>query len=101
MANYLSVYWSTKVTTEEEYIAERTLIFEQIGQFGFISGNVKDKMSQVNSPSDASEDLEYYLDTMLSIGSETFLQRYGASSMVMKKYNILANYITGELGVEF
>lgn len=101
MKSYISAYWSTNVSNEEEYIAERTCIFEQIGQFGFISGNVKDKMSQVNSPSDATEDLEYYLDTMLTIGSETFLQRYGASSMVMKKYNILANYITGELGVEF
>lgn len=101
MKKYIATYWSTNVNNEEEFIAERTLIFQQIGQYGFISGNTKDKISQTTSPSNASEDLEYYLDTMLEIGSATFLERYGASPLVLKKYNILADYIKGELGVEF
>lgn len=98
---YTSYYWQTYVSTEEEFKAERELIFEQIGQFGFICGDIKKKMSHLNSPAKISDDLEYYVDMMLNLGSEIFLERYGKSPLVLKKYTILTDYINNELGVDF
>ena len=90
---------STNVSSEEEFNAERSVVFSQIGQFGFISGD--SYLDHLMSPKNVNEDLTCYLDTMLSIGSKLFLERYGKSTLVLKKYNMLANYINHELGIDF
>ena len=51
------------------------------------------------SPANISQDLNYYVTQMLQLGETEFMARYGASTMVKKKYQILADYITGELGI--
>ena len=40
-------------------------------------------------------DIEAYCD-----GKEEFVNRYGGSELVMEKYEILVDYIEGELGVK-
>lgn len=81
----------------------RIWIIEQIGQFGFICGKQpsSDKgRDGFNSPDNVEEDLGFYLDMMLSLGSEEFLNRYGNSPLVLKKYNLLNDFISDKLGIE-
>lgn len=97
------VYWAynTGVSTVEEFEAERALIFEQIGQFGFISGNDKESVGHLLSPKDVNEDLSYYVDCIVALGSEGFVNRYGSSPMVQQKYEIVADYIRNTLLIDF
>lgn len=94
--------WQTHVETAEEFEAERANIFQQIGAFGFICGQLADRkqLEHLRSPQKITEDMEYYLDVMFELGEETFMERYGASPLVVKKYTILANYINNVLEVE-
>ena len=96
---YITYSWKTNITTVEEFEAERSLIISQIGKYGFICGDTdyNGQLDHVNSPASISQDLTFYVNTMLSIGRTEFLNRYGASTMVKKKFDILANYIEGEL----
>ncbi len=100
---YIWYYWDTHVQTEEEFETERATIFQQIGTFGFICGQLADRgmLEHLRSPQKITEDMEYYLDVMLEIGSEKFIERYGSSPLVLKKYTILANYINNVLCIEF
>lgn len=99
MEEYFLYSYQSNVSTPEEFIAERTIVFDQIGQYGFICGDKN--TDHVNSPKNVEEDLEYYLDTLLEIGKNTFIERYGNSSLVLKKFNLLADYINNELKLEF
>lgn len=98
---YITQSWSTNVSTRAEFYAERDLIFREIGRFGFICGNIESMKGHLYSPRNISEDMEFYLDNMLELGSEAFEERYCSSSLVIDKYNILADYINNVLGVEF
>ena len=82
----------------EEVEDARAAIMADIGNYGFISGfrSTPTKLS----PKDVEEDLEYFIDTILEIGENEFRTRYGASSLVMEKYNIIADFITTDLGVQ-
>lgn len=91
----------TNVTTTEEFEAERALIFREIGRYGFICGSrsYTDMMAHLYSPDNINEDLEYYVQQMLLLGRSGFMERYGESALVKRKFNILAEYIEGDLGV--
>lgn len=93
--------WGSGISTIEEFEAERTLIFQQIGQFGFICGYYEKSLSHSTSPHNVQEDLEYYLDQMMSLGSTRFEERYCTPPMVQEKYEILRDYINETLDVEF
>ncbi len=82
----------------EEFEDMRAEMLADIGRFGFISGWATS--SKVYSPNTVDEDLGYFIDTMLEIGKEEFVNRYGGSELVMEKYEILVDYIEGELGVK-
>ena len=98
---YIAYSYYTYVSTVEEFEAERASIFQQIGRYGFICGSTSynDQLAHLQSPDNVSQDLTYYVNTMLEIGETEFMERYGASSMVKKKYDILADYIENELGI--
>lgn len=97
---YINAY-NPVVTTLEEFEAERTLIFQQIGQFGFICGYYEKSLSHSTSPHNVQEDLKYYLDQMMALGSARFEERYCTPPLVQEKYEILRDYINETLGVEF
>lgn len=83
--------------TEEQFDTIRYEMFKDIGQFGFIVG---DRYSGAFKSPDADYDLECYVNTMLDLSYDEFMDRYGMSPLVVEKYNILYNYISGELGVD-
>lgn len=66
-------------------------------EFGFICGDAS--YSHFRSP-DEENDLETFVKTILDLGSEGFTARYGQFPLVMQKYNILMNYITGTLELD-
>lgn len=89
---------NTSHWTYEEFEAIRAEMVSEMGQFGFICGN---KYAGANSsPSDVDEDLESYINIILEIGKEEFINRYGGSALVMEKYQLLVDFIEGDLGVE-
>lgn len=83
--------------TMEEFETVRDELFKDIGQFGFICGA---KYISTSESPDADYDLEYYVNTMLDLSYDEFMDRYGMSPLVVEKYNILYDYISGELGVD-
>lgn len=89
------------VSNEEEFYEVRARVYQQIGRFGFICGGESDGFGdQLYSPKSLDVDIDYYLDKILELGGEEFLNRYGASSLVAQKYTILSDYIENVLGVE-
>ncbi len=99
--SYITQSWVTNVSTRAEFYAERDLIFREIGNLGFICGNIAETKGHLYSPKNVSEDMEFYLDNMLGLGREAFEARYCSSSLVIEKYTILADYINDVLGVQF
>ena len=53
----------------------------------------------MNTPS-KDDDIQFFVTKMLDLGAAKFKERYGKSTLVMKKYDILAKYITETLQVE-
>lgn len=98
---YINDPYGSCVSTKEEFEAERALIFQQIGQFGFICGYYEKSLSHTTSPHNVQEDLKYYLDQMMALGSARFEERYCTPPLVQEKYEILRDYINETLGVEF
>lgn len=86
------------IPTREDYEVVRSEMLLDIGQFGFISGDATS--SRTKSPDSVNDDLNFYLSTLLEIGSAEFEARYGASPLVYEKYQILIDYIENELGVD-
>ena len=84
-------------STIEEYEEVRAEMLADIGRFGFISGDTRS--SKLKSPEDVTADLNFYIDTLLEIGKDEFVNRYGGSELVMEKYNMLVDYIENDLGV--
>lgn len=101
-ARYILYSNYTNVFTPEEFEAERSLIFREIGRYGFISGSssYQNQLAHLYSPDNIAQDLEYFVQQMLLLGRAGFMQRYGESPLVKRKFSILAEYIEGELGVE-
>lgn len=83
--------------TFEEFTVIRDELYKDIGQFGFICG---DKYVNTSKSPDADYDLEYYVNKMLELSYDEFMKRYGMSPLVVEKYNILYDFIAGELGVD-
>lgn len=83
--------------TAEEYEIVRDELYKDIGQFGFICGA---KYVSTSGSPDADYDLEYYVNKILELGHEEFMDRYGMSPLVVEKYNILYDFIAGDLGVD-
>lgn len=98
---YVTYAMYTNVTSVEEFEVERALIFREIGRYGFICGSrsYTDMMAHLYSPDTINEDLEYFVGQMLLLGRNEFMLRYGDSPMVKRKFDILAEYIEGDLGV--
>lgn len=99
---YVTYAFKTHVESVEEFEAERARIFREIGRYGFICGSrsYTDMLAHLYSPDGIDEDLEYFVGQMLQLGRERFMQRYGESALVKRKFNILAEYIEGELEVQ-
>ena len=100
--HYVAYAFQTFVNSVEEFEAERARIFREIGRFGFISGSASysNQLAHLYSPDSINEDLEYFVQQMLLLGRDGFMERYGESALVKRKFNILAEYIEGDLGVQ-
>ena len=100
--HYVVYAFQTFVNTVEEFEAERARIFREIGRYGFICGSrsYSNQLAHLYSPDSINEDLEYFVEQMLLLGRTTFMERYGESALVKRKFDILAEYIEGDLGVE-
>lgn len=92
---YVKLY---NLATQEEAEADRMLYLQDIGRYGFIRASSTGK--GMYSPQTADEDLRYFIQAIVALGSEGFAERYGSSPLVMKKFNILYDYITNDLKVE-
>lgn len=92
---YVKLY---DLATQEEAEADRERWLQDIGRYGFIRGS--NTANGVLSPQAADEDLRYFIQAIVALGSEGFARRYGSSPLVMKKFNILYDYITNDLKVE-
>lgn len=99
---YIMYGFQTNVNSHEEFVAERTLMMQQIGKFGFICGNTdrNGQLDHLQSPASVSQDLTFFVNTILNVGRAEFMERYGSSTLVKKKFDILADYIEGELGID-
>lgn len=86
------------LATQEEAEADRERCLQDIGRYGFIRGSSTGK--GLFSPQTANEDLYYFVQAIVALGGERFAKRYGSSPLVMKKFNILYDYITNDLKVE-
>lgn len=86
--------WLTdpKKTDEEKAFARSVF-----GKFGFISSY---KYSKNMSPENKDDDLSSFLTIVLATPREEFIKLWGASPLVMQKYEILYGIIAGQLGVE-
>ena len=67
-----------------------------IGRFGFVRGAAGINLT----PSNATEDLGFFVVEMLKYPHEEFLQLWGHSPLVIKKYNILKNLIENKMNVK-
>lgn len=85
------------VQTLQEGEAEVAKILLEIGNYGFIRG---DDSAGTGSPASADNDRNAFIGAILYLGADGFTERYGASPLVMKKYELLYDYITTELGVK-
>lgn len=81
----------------EEAHEIRQKYIQEMGAYGFIRGW---KHTGVTSPNDDKEDRSYYLQSLIHLGKKGVRARYGDLKLVMEKYNILANFITNELGYD-
>lgn len=73
-----------------------------IRKYGFICGNTdyRGQLDHVQSPGSISQDLTFYVQTMMNTGRAEFMKRYGESPLVKKKFDILADYIENELLID-
>lgn len=87
--------------TPEAFAAAQVEVTAEVGKFGFICGDCYSGgiLAQRNSPS-KDDDITFFVTKMLDLGAAKFKARYGKSSLVMKKYDILAKYITETLNVD-
>lgn len=76
--------------------ATRDEFVRMVGNFGFISGDPT--YSHIYSPK-LDQDMEAFVTAIITLGANGFAERYGGSPLVMEKYDILAEYIVGDLGV--
>lgn len=88
--------------TVEAFEETRAEIIKKVGEFGFISGDPGregQSLSHIYSPK-KEDDLAFFVGAILDLGESEFKERYGGSALVMKKYNMLADFITNTLEVE-
>lgn len=99
---YITYAFKTHVENAEEFEAERTSIISQIGKYGFICGNTDHdcQLDHIQSPGSVSQDLTFFVNTMMKTGRAEFMKRYGSSPLVKKKFDILADYIENELLID-
>lgn len=83
--------------TKEQVEADRERCLADIGRYGFIRGS---STGGGLSPLTAKDDLRYFVLAIVALGGEGFAERYGSFPLVMKKFNILYDYITNDLKVE-
>lgn len=84
--------------TEEQFNEIREALINKIGVYGFIGGWKNSPTS--HSPDNSSEDLEQYIRTLMRIGEEEFIKRYGKNLLVQEKLGILLEYMKQSLGVK-
>lgn len=99
--NPFSVFSPNHGWNEEAFNTARTEITAEAGKYGFICGDCYNNniMGHMNTPS-KDDDITFFVTKMLDLGAAKFKERYGKSTLVMKKYDILAKYITETLQVE-
>ena len=87
--------------TKEAFEAARIEITAEAGKYGFICGDcyLDGVMGFLKTPT-KDDDITFFVTKMLDLGAAKFKERYGKSTLVMKKYDILAKYITETLQVE-
>lgn len=85
----------------EEALKEIRLV---VGRFGFLGGQNDNVISWIGggrySPENKDDDLNMYLDEMLSYSKTEFKTRWGHAPLVMEKYDILYGVIAEKLEVE-
>lgn len=79
-----------------EALKIRRSFIQEMAQLGFLRGW---KQTGSYPPYDDVEDRGHFVQAILRLGDTGFRRRYGAYSVVMEKYEILANFISKELGV--
>lgn len=84
------------VNSEDEAIAIRQNMLNEMGAYGFIRGW---KQSGSFTPQNDTEDREFYIQAILHLGEKGFKKRYGHLNNVMEKYQYLADFIQNELEI--
>lgn len=98
-ASCLSDDWYLKEYFAPEELEKcRAAYREKIGQFGFVSSSIRWKGT--STPNTTEEDLESYISEMLRWTKDEFYKLWGSSPLVIKKYNILYEILSGNLGIE-
>ncbi len=85
------------IKSKEEAEAIRQQIIAEIGQYGFIKGA---ESLYLSSPSNVDEDIAAFTQAIISMGKNTFTERFGNCPLVMQKFGILCDYIMNTLEVE-
>lgn len=89
-------WWGAKEFTLEGLENFRAAVRLKIGLWGFVSSGY----TGGSTPIDTEHDLTAYISEMLNYSREEFGELWGASPLVMKKYDILYEIVANELGVE-
>ncbi len=91
-----NTWWGCSEFTPEGLENFRTAVRKKIGLWGFVSsGRVG-----TYTPDDREKDLVAFISEMLSLSREEFEEKWGISTLVMQKYEILYEIVANELGVE-
>lgn len=92
--DWAGAVWYTAAELEQMRKNARTVA----GSFGFIKGNHSTK--GLETPSNASYDLQDYVTEALRLSPEEFEEIWGTSPLVMKKYGIIRSIIEDKLFVK-
>lgn len=99
---YLTDYPPSGVVDIETYIKDSRLAYTEIvGPWGFVAPRtVSTSLGKDATPSTVEQDIDSYLELMLKLSQEEFMEYWGKYSYVMKKYTILYEIIRDKMGIE-
>lgn len=85
-------------SSREEAEAARCQVIKEIGAYGFLRGS--EEQGGMYSPDNSDQDRNQYVRAIMSLDESEFIKRYGESDLVMKKFEMLRDYIVDVLKVE-
>lgn len=99
---YLTDYPPSGVSDIEAYIKESRIAYAAIvGPWGFVAPRtINSSLGKDATPATVEQDVDSYLELMLRLSQEEFMEYWGKYSYVMKKYTILLGVIRDKMGIE-